>query len=430
MLELSLLEQIIADQKQNFINKNAGVKRELDFQKYLKTNQITVISGIRRSGKSTLLKQFSSHFPEYHYLTFDDERLINFQVEDFATLILAFTKTNPSKIILLDEIQNVLGWERFARRLYEEGYKIFITGSNAKLLGSELATHLTGRYFKIDLYPFSFREFLAFNQIDVTDKKTATQAMVLKNFDNYLDSGGFPEYLKYHDKEFIKRIYEDVLYKDIIARFKIRAGVLFQQMAVYLFTNIGKEISYNSLKTILGYKSVISVKKHLSYLAEAFLLFELFKYDYSLKKQFGSNKKIYAIDTGLRNEVAFSFSEDKGRLLENIIFIELKRRGHEVFYFKGKKECDFLVKEKNKIVAAVQVTATLTNDNEDREINGLAEAATASGLNRGTIITINQEKKTNHQGIEITVVPAWKWLMNWDILYFTVLCYNFPTLNY
>ncbi len=184
MLELSGLEQIIADQRKNFNAKPAGIERDIDFQKYKTTNQITVISGIRRSGKSTLLKQFSAHFSDYYYLTFDDERLINFQVADFATLMLAFAKTNSAKTILLDEIQNVIGWECFARRLYEEGYKIFITGSNAKLLGSELATHLTGRYFKIDLYPFSFREFLRFNNVSLIDKTTAAQAMVLTNFDD------------------------------------------------------------------------------------------------------------------------------------------------------------------------------------------------------------------------------------------------------
>ncbi|HLC70082.1 MAG TPA: ATP-binding protein [Patescibacteria group bacterium] len=411
MLELAILEQVIADQRQNFIAKDPGIDREIDFDKYKKTNQITVISGIRRSGKSTLLKQFSAFYPDYYYLTFDDERLASFQVKDFSTLMLAFSKTGPARTILLDEIQNVAGWERFVRRLYEEGYKIFITGSNAKLLGSELATHLTGRYFKIDLYPFSFREFLMFNKVSLEDKTTNGQALVLKSFDDYLSNGGFPEYLKYGDKEFIKRAYEDILFKDIITRFKIRSGASFKQLALYLFTNIGKEIGYNSLKNILGYKSVISVKKHLGYLAEAFLLFELCKYDYSLKRQFVSNKKIYAVDNGLRNEVAFSFSEDKGRLLENAVFIELKRRGQEIFYFKGKKECDFLIKEKNKIVSLLQVTTLLTADNEEREVSGLAEAANKSGLDYGTIITLSQEKKLYHQNVTIMVIPAWKWFV-------------------
>ncbi|MBI2436914.1 MAG: ATP-binding protein [Candidatus Magasanikbacteria bacterium] len=410
MLELNLLEQIIADQRQNFEAKDPGIEREIDFLKYQKTPQITVISGIRRSGKSTLLKQFSGRFSPYYYLTFDDERLINFSVEDFATLMLAFSKVASAKAIFLDEIQNVSGWERFVRRLHEEGYKIFITGSNAKLLSSELATHLTGRYFKIDLFPFSFREFLRFNAVNLGDKTTKTQALILKHFDDYLTHGGFPEYVKYKDKEFITRAYEDVIFKDIITRFKIRASTSFQQMASYLFTNIGKEISYNSLKNILDYKSVISVKKHVGYLAEAFLLFELYKYDYSLKKQFRSNKKIYAIDTGMRNEIAFSFSKDSGRLLENVIYIELKRRGQEVFYFKGKQECDFLVKEKNKIRFALQVTTVLTEDNTERELNGLVEATLSSGINSALVITLNQEKKIKRQGIHITIIPAWKWL--------------------
>ncbi|MEK7189561.1 MAG: ATP-binding protein [Patescibacteria group bacterium] len=411
MIDISSLEQIIADQKKNFEAKDPGIARELDFSKYLKTKQITAISGVRRSGKSTLLKQLSAHFPDFYYITFDDERLINFTVDDFSNLMLAFKKSRQANVIFMDEVQNVTGWERFARRLYEEGYKIFITGSNAKLLSSELATHLTGRYFKIELYPFSFREFLVFKNVNLTDHSSAGQAILLKNFDEYLAGGGFPEAIKYQEKEYLKRIYEDVLYKDLIARFKIRETKLFQQLAAYLFSNVGKEISYNGLKKTLGYKSPMSVRKHVGFMTEAYLVFELMKYDYSLKKQFISDKKIFVIDNGLRNEIAFSVSEDKGRLLENLVFIELKRRVHEIYYFKKKKECDFMIKEKNKITSAIQVTAYLGDENQAREIGGLLEALAASHLKKGLILTINQEKTIKQNGVVIEVKPLWKWLL-------------------
>ncbi|MBI5222570.1 MAG: ATP-binding protein [Candidatus Magasanikbacteria bacterium] len=411
MIELNSLEQIIADQKKNFEAKDPGIARELNFSKYLKTKQITAISGIRRSGKSTLLKQFSARFPDFYYITFDDERLINFTVDDFSNLMIAFKKSRKANVIFIDEAQNVIGWERFARRLYEEGYKIFITGSNAKLLSSELGTHLTGRYFKIELYPFSFREFLTYKNINPDSRSSAGQATLLKNFDEYLAGGGFPEAIKYQEKEFLKRIYEDVLYKDLIARFKIRETKLFQQLAAYLFSNVGKEISYNGLKKNLGYKSPMSVRKHISFMTEAYLVFELMKYDYSLKKQFISNKKVFVIDNGLRNEIAFSVSEDKGRLLENLVFIELKRRGCEIYYFKNKKECDFLIKEKNKITAAVQVTAHLGNENQEREMGGLLEAIKTNHLKKGLILTTNQEKTIKQKGGVIEVKPLWKWLI-------------------
>lgn len=411
MLAPNLLEQIIADQKKTFEAKDPGLDRELDFAKYLKTKQITAISGIRRSGKSTLLKQFSARFPAFYYITFDDERLIKFTVDDFSNLMLAFKKSHLANVMLIDEAQNVFGWERFARRLYEEGYKIFVTGSNAKLLSSELATHLTGRYFKIELYPFSFREFLKFKKVDLGDRSSAKHAERLKKFDEYAMQGGFPEAIKYQDKEFLKRIYEDVLYKDLIARFKIREIKLFQQLAVYLFSNVGKEISYHGLQRTLGYKSPMSVRAHVGFMSEAYLVFELLKYDYSLKKQFVSAKKIFVIDNGLRNEVVFSVSEDKGRLLENLVFIELKRRGCELYYFKNKKECDFLIKEKNKITAALQVTAHLGDENQEREFDGLLEAMRESGLKKGLVLTVDQEKIVARNGKVIEVKPLWKWLL-------------------
>ena len=161
----------------------------------------------------------------------------------------------------------------------------------------------------------------------------------------------------------------------------------------------------------MGYKSPVSVRKHVGFMTEAYLVFELMKYDYSLKKQFISDKKIFVIDNGLRNEIAFSVSEDKGRLLENLVFIELKRRGHEIYYFKNKKECDFLIKEKNKITAAIQVTTYLGDENQEREINGLSEALEASHLKKGLILTINQEKTIKQNGIIIEIKPLWKWLI-------------------
>ena len=412
MMNLSKLEEVATDQLNNFKSKDIGVIRDVDFEKYLKTKQITVISGIRRCGKSTLLAQFSKKFKNFYYLNFDDERLIDFNVGDFDNLMTAWQKKYSSKTIFLDEIQNVENWERFVRRIYEEGYKIFATGSNAKLLSSELATRLSGRYFKIELYPFSFKEFLNFKKIDYRKKDTGSKVKVLKSFDYYLKNGGFPEFVRYKDSEFLKRIYEDVLYKDLLIRFNIREVKAFKQLADFLFANFTKEISYNSLKNTLGFKSVTSVKNYIEFIQESFLVFELYKYDYSLKKQYVSDKKIYIIDNGIRKVIAFSFSADSGKLLENLVFLELKRRGQEVYYFKDKKECDFAVREKNKIKIVMQVTDNLNDGNRERELSGLLAAMEKFKLKEGLILTKDQEDIIKNGKLVINVVPVWKWLLS------------------
>ena len=411
MMNLSKLEEVAADQLNNFKNKDIGITRDIDFKKYLKTKQITVISGIRRCGKSTLLAQFSKKFKSFYYLNFDDERLINFNVSDFNNLMVAWQKKYSAKTILLDEIQNVENWEWFVRRIYEEGYKIFITGSNAKLLSSELTTHLSGRYFKIELYPFSFKEFLDFKKIDYRKNDTKNKVKILKSFDYYLKNGGFPEFIQFKDSEFLKRVYEDVLYKDLLIRFNIREIKAFKQLANFLFANFTKEISYNSLKNTLGFKSVTSVKNYIEFIQESFLVFELYKYDYSLKKQYVSDKKIYIIDNGIRNVVAFSFSTDSGKLLENLVFLELKRRGKEIYYFKDKKECDFAVREKNKIKAVIQVTDNLNAGDRERELFGLLAAMEKFKLKNGLILTKDQEDVIKNGKLIINVIPVWKWLL-------------------
>lgn len=412
MIELKKLEETVLDQSTNFLNKKAGVKRLIDFDKYLKTNQIIIISGIRRSGKSTLLRQFADKLKNFYYINFDDERLINFEVSDFNNLLILWQKHGSSKNILIDEIQNIDKWERFIRRIHDEGFKVFLTGSNAKLLSSELATHLTGRYFKIELFPFSFKEMLLFNNAKIKPRTSKDKAEILKLFDSYLAEGGFPEYQKFKDEEYLKGIYNDIIYKDIITRFGIRETKPFRELTSFLFTNFTKETSYNSLKKLLNIKSPVSVKNYISFLEESYLLFELYMYDSSLKKQYVSNKKIYVIDNGMRNSIAFHLSEDRGRLLENLVFLELKRRNKEVYFFRDKYECDFIVKEKNRILEAIQVTEFLDKSNEEREINGLISALKKFKLKEGIILTENQEEKEYKVAdFKVLVRPVWKWLL-------------------
>lgn len=412
MMDQQLLETVVADQATMFANKPTGILRSLDFDKYLSTKRIVVISGVRRSGKSTLLAQFGRKLGAVHFVTFDDERLLDFSVHDFQPLLVALKKRLPeSRAVLLDEVQNVAGWEQFVRRLHDEDYKIFVTGSNAKLLSSELATHLTGRYARIELFPFSFREFLNLRFLPAAPETTAEQSGVAAAFDEYLAGGGFPEMAITKDGEILKSIYEDVLYRDLIARFKIRDIKLFRQLAQYLLTNIGREISYLGLAKLLAAKSPVSIKRYVTFLAEAYLIGEVYKYDWSLKKQFVSNKKVYAVDTGMRNQVAFTFSEDSGRLLENVVYLELRRRGKEVFYFKDGRECDFVIRDKNRIVSAIQVTRALSAENEERELEGLIRALERCRTRSGVIVTYSQSKNIKRKGYEIRVVPVTEWLL-------------------
>lgn len=414
MIDISQLERVINDQYQVFRRRDTGVLRSINFAKYYRTKQITVISGVRRSGKSTLMRQLAEKYDKFYYLNFDDERLVDFSLEDFDRLMISFKKLYSSRVIFLDEIQNVNQWELFVRRIFEEGYKIFLTGSNAKLLSSELATRLTGRYLKIELYPFSFTEFLRAKKIDLKEKNSEQLAKILKYFDKFLVSGGFPEFVISGEKEILHRIYDDILYKDLLVRFKIKEVKSFKQLAHYLFSNIAKEISYGTLKNTLNFKSLTTVKNYIDYLEESYLLFELYKYDFSLKKQYVKEKKIYSIDNGLQKAVGFSFSENRGQALENCIFIELKRRQKEVYFYKDKKECDFVIVMGNKVKTLIQVTEQLNQQNEKREIEGILEPMKKFNLKKGIILTKDQESKRKINGRIIKIMPVWKWLLSDD----------------
>ncbi len=411
MKSLKLLEDIALDQFDGFSKKKSGLERDIDFNKYLKTEQIVVISGIRRAGKSTLLKQFSEKMKGFYYINFEDERLVDFTVEDFNNLMIVWKKNWEANNILIDEIQNVEKWELFVARLKSEGYKVFITGSNSKLLSSEFATRLTGRYSLIKLYPFSFKEFLSFKNVKFDMITSDVKAEIFKQFDEYLIEGGFPNHVISKDEEFLETTYKDIIYKDVITKFKVRGIKKFRQFTNFLFTNFTKEINYNSIAKTLEIKSPNSVMDYIEALEESYLIFELFKYDYSQEEQFRGNKKVYVIDNGMRKKIAFYFSEDRGRFLENMVFIELKRREDEVFYFKDKNECDFIVRDREKIVEAMQVCNDLNDLNEKRELNGLLAAMKEFGLSEGLILTGNQEEERVIDGMKIKIIPIWKWLL-------------------
>ena len=417
MIEKNILKKIILEQQELF--KGPFVERDqlIKLNEKSSSDLIIIITGIRRCGKSVLLTQFKKYQNENdYYINFDDDRLHTFNLDDFErlyeTLIDLF---GVQSTFYFDEIQNIVGWELFVRRLNDYSNKIYITGSNANLLSKELGTHLTGRYLTIELYPASFKEFLRFNELTVTENDYYNRektVLIQKQFKNYVTDGGFFKYLQTNDIDFFKILYDNILYRDIIVRYKLSHEKGIKDIFYYLTSNIAKEFSYTTLKKISDIASITTIKDYISYLENSYLLFTINQYDVSLKKQLINPKKVYIIDTGFANSISFKFSEDYGRLLENIVFLELKRNGLEIYYHRQKKECDFIIKEGLKIIQAIQVTKSLSDSNTSkREIDGLIEAMKVHDLKEGLILTDDEENEFIQDGFKIIVKPIWKWLL-------------------
>jgi predicted AAA+ superfamily ATPase len=412
------LKEIMFDQKEVFNNHRSLIKRDIDLGKYISTSQVVIISGIRRCGKSSLMylikEQMRLDESDYCYFNFDDERVIADVsiLEMIYDLHLEIYGKEP--VLFLDEIQNIDNWEKFVNRIYEQGIKVFVTGSNAKLLSSEISTSLTGRNKLIELYPFSFSEYLRFigNNYTLDRLIPKTKSLLLKDFNTYTLTGGFPIVVKENDTELINAYFQDILYRDIISRYRLTQVTEIKQIGIYFATNIGKLFSYSTLQNISGVKSLSSIKDYLYYYEQSYLFFYLKKFDYSVKKQIMNPKKVYTIDPAFAQRLGSHFSENRGRILENIVYLELLRRGKEVYYHTGKYECDFLVKEGLDISEAIQVVYQLDETNREREYRGLQEAMHTYTVKRGFLITNNNDEYSDSNETGIEVIPVWKWLLN------------------
>ena len=422
MFSKSLLKEIIADQASHKITENYIPRTVFNKIESLEKNkEILVISGIRRCGKSTVLQQIRhQHTHANYYLNFEDERLINFTVSDFQLLLETFIELfNLEKTFYFDEIQNIPEWERFVRRLYNEGNKIYITGSNATLLSKELGTRLTGRYIPIEMYPYSFREFVTYQQSKLLNSKnynTQEKGQLARLFIQYQTQGGIPDYVKYGQLEYLQTLYQSIIYRDIIARYKLPNEKSIKELVFYLASHIGKEVTFNSLRKLLNLGSTSTVSDYCSYLENSYLIFFINRYALSLKKQISHAKKVYFIDHALAHAVGFRFSEDSGRTLENIIFMQLKRLGKEVYFHKENFECDFIIKTGFKITEAIQVCLHMDSEKtKQREYRGLLEAMEAHNLKDGLIITENLEQEEvinfNNKKYNIKIISAWRWLL-------------------
>ena len=421
-MDKSLLKEIILEQRDFIDRAEQGIEREvlLGLKKYFKLPHTLVVAGIRRVGKSTLLVQLMRSFYKdtSYYFNFEDERLLNFKPNDFNSLYeLMVELFDERKVFFFDEIQNVKGWENFVRRMQDRKFKFFITGSNASLLSRELGTKLTGRYLSQKLYPFSFKEFLSFKNYKFQQNnlyKTVERGKLKKFFNVYLKEGGMPEYLQYQNKEVLKNVYEDILYRDIAVRYDIKETKSLRELALYFLTNLGGLFSYNKLKKNLGLGSVNTVKSYVEHLENSFLIFTINLFSYSLKQQSVAPKKVYCLDNGLANAVSFRFSRDKGKFLENLVFVELKRRDEDIYYYKTKNnlEVDFLLKKGRKVKQLIQVSQNLKEaKTKEREVKGLTTALKELKLKQGLILTEDEEETITLKGIKIVVQPVYKWLL-------------------
>lgn len=413
MISKREISQIIADQQSLGFRPNDLTR--LDNSNT--DNNISVISGVRRCGKSTLLQEIrSKNIEKDYFFNFDDERLVNFKVEDFQLLYEVFIGLfGKQSTFYFDEIQNVVGWERFVRRLHDYKNKVYITGSNASMLSRELGTHLTGRFYQQELFPFSFSEFLEYTGNTKPNSSllsTEQKVQLHREFLSFFNKGGFPGYLQSGNTQYLKSLYESIIYRDVMVRNGLTNEKEILELVHFVASNTSKLFSYNSLTKVIGVKNATTVKNYLSFLENTYLLFLVNKYDYSVKKQIQNPKKIYFIDLGLVRELGFHHSEDNGRLLENFVFIELKRRGKEVYYHSLKHECDFVIKEKNRITEAIQVCWSVFNQTtREREVDGLVEALISYNLKEGLILTDDEEDEFTVSNLKIAVKPTWKWLL-------------------
>ena len=413
------IKSLLVEQSRSFWQRDTGIQRDqlARLQEAASLPHAVVISGLRRVGKSTLMAQVAHWLGEerFYYVNFEDDRFLGFAAEDadilYQILIEMFGERH---VFVVDEVQNVPGWERFVRRFMDMGLKFYITGSNASLLSRELGSRLTGRYIPVDLFPFSFREFLRFRGYVTPDlaRQTTADSSRMRGFLNeYLRLGGIPEPLKYPSLPLLRTLYDDVLYRDIASRYHIEEVSALKELAFYLISNPGTLVSYNKLKEHLRLGSVNTVKNYVEYMEDSWMLFTTSVYDFSVRRQQIAPKKVYTIDTGMATSVGFSFSPNTGRLLENAVFLALRRQTADIHYVAtaSKYEVDFYLP---KTQTLIQVAQDMSQpETRAREIRALVDALRDLHLDRGLILTDANADDINQDGLSIQVRSLAEWLL-------------------
>ncbi len=393
--------------------------------------KINSIIGPRRAGKTFFIYQNLNELINNNlkdkiiYINFEDERLLPIKTEELDLILDSYYELYPENVgeklyVFFDEIQTAPHWQLFVRRLYDqENMEICITGSSSKLLSREIATELRGRTLTYFMFPYSFKEFLKIKGVHLERhfEHKPVHYEIKKLLQEYVELGGFPEVAERDSVlkiKILQEYFDLIFYKDLVERYKIRNMDAVKEIMLTLVNNFSTYFSINryhgSLKSQGKKISKNTLFTYLSCIADINFVFLVPKYG-RLKEQLANPKKVYVIDTGLINAVAFKVSRDIGKLYENVVFIELKRKGKEVYYWKKISECDFLVKEREKITDAIQVCYEVSKENKKREINGLVEAMDEFKLNEGLIITNDFEGEEVVEGKRIIYTPLWKWLL-------------------
>lgn len=425
MVDEKSIIQVLAEQKEyveGYEPDKWVERREEQFFEF-DSSLAQVVIGVRRSGKSTLChKVLLEHHVKYGYVNFDDDRLANLKVEDLNTVLSCIYQIYgiDIKYIFLDEIQDVDGWHLFVNRLLRANQHVVVTGSNAKLLSSELATHLTGRYNEIHLFPFSFREYCEYHHINTNGVTTKGEAEMKRAFMEYIMDGGFPEMQNIRNKRgYVQSLLEAIVTKDIQQRFKIRNVDVLLKISNHLINNVCQEVNYGNIAELLGTTDQ-TVKKYVDYLRQAFLIQLLCKHSFKSKERI-RNTKAYIVDPGLQNNRENSFAADNvGWRLENVVYIELLRRCTndflDIYYYKASprsKEVDFVVCNQNKTVELIQVAYDIENEKTyNRETSSLVKASTSLRCENLTLIAFTKTRVVEIEGKRIKILHAIDWLLN------------------
>ena len=420
------LLSILSSQKEELQSGDPGsfVDRYEESLIDLESKLAQVVIGVRRSGKSTLCEKVlrTRGQDSYAYVNFDDERLVSLKTEDLDTLLEALYRLNGDfKYLFLDEVQNIDGWQLFVNRLLRQGIRILITGSNSKLLSSELMTHLTGRHHRICLYPFSFAEYCAMTGVDTRSFSTRARALRKNALEKYLSEGGFPELLSEKDRTgYISGLLDAIIHTDIVRRFKLRHADVLRRMAGYLSENYCREFVAKNVAELFGI-SDHTAENYYTYLKQAFLLVGINKFSYKSKERI-RNEKMYVVDTAMATDKAGTIAgANQGWRLENVICIELLRRNkrlfRDLFYFKAPSyEVDFVVADGGRPVELIQVSYDISSPKtRARELNGLAACAEALKCEQLTLVTFDADETVTVNGHTIRIVPAVDWLCQPDM---------------
>lgn len=383
------------------------------------SNLAQVVIGVRRCGKSTMcMKSLMTRGVKFAYMNFDDERVERLQREDLNRVLEAlYIVYGEFQYLFLDEIQNVDGWPLYVNRLLRQRLHIVLTGSNAKLLSNELMTHLTGRHNEIDLFPFSFAEYVAYKQLDTQSMSTRATALLKNALAEYLHHGGMPELLHEKNRQrYITKLMDAIVSRDIARRFKVRNVSALRKMANYLADNFAQEFVAKNVAEVVG-TSDHTAEKYYSYLKEAFLLLGVPKFSFKSSER-NRSEKVYVVDTAFAAEREGTFSmENLGWRLENVVFVELMRRSREVydniFYYRDRSfEVDFIRSSDHKVKELIQVCYDLSSPKtRRREIDGLLKGAARFRCNKLTLITFDQQETVECDGLTIQIIPATDWLL-------------------